>query len=716
MLANKRYLIIACIALLCGSILIFKVIRNSTTLSFNITLDGKSLSAGVAPVVKLDGQLFTSGCTLNPGRHVLVIELQNAEPKTNIVWVFIGNKDLGDLPLELIKGSMQISVRPTPASIIVRRGTEIIKSGDSFISLEKLPYGFYDVDIKRGEYKERHQIRIQGKMQVETNLILNLGSVYLSAIPTNASYVLLGNGQRWQGELPAIINYIPCGVYNMTATSKGWSTNNQIIVVRGNTETNIIDFPYGAIDISSDPNGMTILVNGEQSGKSPVTLYEIKPGPYSVLATDGINDFITNIKVGPKETVRCRYLFHYGTVQLSSIPSGATVIRRGKTVGKTPITLERVPTVPIDVQLENTGYLTTNASIYTQEFTSKSIMIKMVSERYNKAINESRVALDSNQYDVARKAVATAIESDPGNTNAAALLAEINQKSEIWSRRQIEIKRIADEKESQRLVAELTDTPTLDPESVIAECLKKSGNKFSKFNTADAAKNGVAGVPVAVAADAIVKSIELTSIFVKKLVTPKESLVDQPRFSESFKGKKYKYYGEITSSDDSPAQISFITVNKLNQVIYVTVLYNNTNASNTGLVKVGAKVWLSGKLNALEEEKSYFKLVLDNSTLYSPSIIPATVVDNNAQAVENQNYIRYKTDCINNLRQIDAAAYQWSLEEKKKKGDDITEANVKTYIKLDANGNMPKCPAGGKYSFGKVGESPTCSFPGHVLP
>ena len=72
--------------------------------------------------------------------------------------------------------------------------------------------------------------------------------------------------------------------------------------------------------------------------------------------------------------------------------------------------------------------------------------------------------------------------------------------------------------------------------------------------------------------------------------------------------------------------------------------------------------------------------------------------------------------CINNLRQIDAAKQQWVLEKGKKNGDVVTEADIKLYIKLDANGDLPKCPAGGKYTIGKVGEAPTCSIPGHALP
>jgi hypothetical protein len=29
---------------------------------------------------------------------------------------------------------------------------------------------------------------------------------------------------------------------------------------------------------------------------------------------------------------------------------------------------------------------------------------------------------------------------------------------------------------------------------------------------------------------------------------------------------------------------------------------------------------------------------------------------------------------------------------------------------------MPSCPAGGVYTIGTLGDKPTCSLPGHVLP
>ena len=77
---------------------------------------------------------------------------------------------------------------------------------------------------------------------------------------------------------------------------------------------------------------------------------------------------------------------------------------------------------------------------------------------------------------------------------------------------------------------------------------------------------------------------------------------------------------------------------------------------------------------------------------------------------------RQRNACINNLRQIDAAINEWALEKGKANGTVVTEADIKPYIKLDASGNLPKCPAGGTYTLGKVGGHPTCTVLGHVLP
>ena len=68
--------------------------------------------------------------------------------------------------------------------------------------------------------------------------------------------------------------------------------------------------------------------------------------------------------------------------------------------------------------------------------------------------------------------------------------------------------------------------------------------------------------------------------------------------------------------------------------------------------------------------------------------------------------------CINNLRQIDAAKEQWTLEQGKSDGDHVDPIGIAEYIK---GNRLPQCPKGGIYSINPVGAKPECSIPGHRL-
>ena len=73
--------------------------------------------------------------------------------------------------------------------------------------------------------------------------------------------------------------------------------------------------------------------------------------------------------------------------------------------------------------------------------------------------------------------------------------------------------------------------------------------------------------------------------------------------------------------------------------------------------------------------------------------------------------------CVSNLRDIDSVKYQWALENHAKSNDIVTMNDIAIYFSK----GFPKCPAGGIYTIGKIGELPTCSLgtnviPAHVLP
>ncbi|HTY86906.1 MAG TPA: hypothetical protein VMB80_05525 [Candidatus Acidoferrum sp.] len=96
-------------------------------------------------------------------------------------------------------------------------------------------------------------------------------------------------------------------------------------------------------------------------------------------------------------------------------------------------------------------------------------------------------------------------------------------------------------------------------------------------------------------------------------------------------------------------------------------------------------------------------------------------------AITFPNFIKARSTsaanaCINNLRQIDAAAQEFALENRKTNGEAISyPTDLTPYIKLNSQGKIPPCPQGGIYSVKQVGDTPTCSLGtngswGHVLP
>ena len=74
-----------------------------------------------------------------------------------------------------------------------------------------------------------------------------------------------------------------------------------------------------------------------------------------------------------------------------------------------------------------------------------------------------------------------------------------------------------------------------------------------------------------------------------------------------------------------------------------------------------------------------------------------------------------KQQCIQNLKQIDGAAQQWALENKKAATDTYSLTDT-DYLQFHRGSVLPVCPLGGKYTAAiNVSDFPRCSVPGHTL-
>lgn len=420
-------LLVVAAVLLCSGIALVKSFAQKTVLSFALSLDGKALPSGRRPDVRVDGQPFATGSKIGVGRHEITVQLQDAEPLDKHFWVLFGAKDLGTVPLESSKGSLAVAVNPSPANVVVRRGGETLSQGDAPLTVDKLPIGDYTLLIRRGEYEERQSANVRRQERTEAKIDLKLGSADLSAEPADAEFELSGGGRHWQGKLPTRLNDVPVGSYSLVARRKGWELTGQLSVSRGNVASNRIDFPYGLINVTSDPSGLAVSTNGVEAGKTPVTFRELRPGSYEVAATDGENILTATVTVGPKEEVKKQFLFRYGAVQLASTPPGAAVFRYGKEIGKTPLTLARLPAGSSPVELRFDGYAPTNFTIVGLEGVTTNYSVKLASERYLQAMKQAREALNASQLAESQKFLASALEAEPNDSAALALREDVSK-------------------------------------------------------------------------------------------------------------------------------------------------------------------------------------------------------------------------------------------------------------------------------------------------
>jgi len=70
-------------------------------------------------------------------------------------------------------------------------------------------------------------------------------------------------------------------------------------------------------------------------------------------------------------------------------------------------------------------------------------------------------------------------------------------------------------------------------------------------------------------------------------------------------------------------------------------------------------------------------------------------------------------ECGNNLQMIEAEKRIWAVQNEKKVGDTPTDADL--FGLGHGFAARPKCPKGGVYTIGTVGQKPTCSVQGHFF-
>jgi hypothetical protein len=207
--------------------------------------------------------------------------------------------------------------------------------------------------------------------EAETNRLLNgRGSLTIVTEPAGATIAISNLAPRVS---PATVNDLRLGHYTVGVTLTGYEPVNLEVEIKDNEATDPgpvrLIRQTGSLEIVTEPAGINFEVRPAaarffaagadvKQGKTPATLADLPTGDYAVIfSREGWPNRTENVVVESKSTAHITAKFTGGTVEITSAPTGANVIRNGTVIGTTPLTLQDQQPGDVEYSLELQGFI-----------------------------------------------------------------------------------------------------------------------------------------------------------------------------------------------------------------------------------------------------------------------------------------------------------------------------------------------------------------------
>jgi hypothetical protein len=213
---------------------------------------------------------------------------------------------------------------------------------------------------------------IAASAEVTVNPDVYYGTLVVNSDPTGA-IVTLNNGV-YNGITPVEIQKVPPGTYTLKITKPGYISyiNENFIVMQGQPNTVFQALSknpyYGTIQVSSDPSGADIYVDGTRRGKTGTVPQNevggLPDGSHVVKVTlDGYKDYIVTVNTGPDQASYGPVHVVATLVRLSTPTATKQVITSPPATAQVTITVTQPPT---SVQVNTPAPTTITTPVVTQ--------------------------------------------------------------------------------------------------------------------------------------------------------------------------------------------------------------------------------------------------------------------------------------------------------------------------------------------------------------
>ena len=124
--------------------------------------------------------------------------------------------------------------------------------------------------------------------------------------------------------------------------------------------------PFGDLKVDSNPSGAEVFIDGDQKGTTPIALENLPKGTRKVmLKKKGFDFWQGNVEIVPLEKahVSAELAASYGSLKVISEPNGAEVLIGGKSMGKTPLMIEKVKKGKTNVEARKACFAMTKKAV-----------------------------------------------------------------------------------------------------------------------------------------------------------------------------------------------------------------------------------------------------------------------------------------------------------------------------------------------------------------
>lgn len=312
------------------------------------------------------------------GEHHLTISLEGYEPVERTIRIDSeGPVALTGVELRKTSGRLEVVSDPEGAEFrllktIQNDQKELVQIGSTPARIEELDPGEYEVLLAVDgwpEYSEK--VRVENNRNSSVSAVFARGGLAIKSDPIGAEVWIRPEegAPRQAGTTPLNLDDLPVGRHRIELRYRDWPPIERTVeVVEGITENLNFAWQRALLRFVSDPAGAVVYHrSGRRIGNGrEVTPFEMElpEGDYQFLAThpelgQEERDLYVDADAGSQEV---DFTFDYGSVTLTSEPSGAAVIADGMPLGRTPLQLSVVPPGDYRYELRKEEYRSTTVS------------------------------------------------------------------------------------------------------------------------------------------------------------------------------------------------------------------------------------------------------------------------------------------------------------------------------------------------------------------